>query len=319
MPRSRSFAATAGFALICVVALLVPVLTDDQYRLDVANRILQLLLLAMSLHLVLSTGRLNLAHISFMGIGAYVAAALTMRFGVPTVPAALVAVAVAAVVALALGLIILRLASAYFFLVTFAFLNVVVLFFHSFFEDIFGGASGLIGVPNPDPITLLGKTFTFESRRSLYELTLMVFAIGGALLMRLRYSQFGLMCDAVRQSERVAAAVGVNPLRIKTVAFVTASAIAALVGTLFAYSQKVVHYADFNIDAMLRLVVFVVVGGVGTIWGVIAGTVVLSLATELLRGLHAYEALAYGVIIVAVMLFLPDGIGGLARRLWEAR
>ena len=72
-------------------------------------------------------------------------------------------------------------------------------------------------------------------------------------------------------------------------------------------------------DAMLRLVVFVVVGGVGTIWGVIAGTVVLSLATELLRGLHAYEALAYGIIIVAVMLFLPDGIGGLARRLWEAR
>ena len=108
-------------------------------------------------------------------------------------------------------------------------------------------------------------------------------------------------------------------IRIKTTAFVTASAIAAVVGTLFAYSQKVVHYADFNIDAMLRLVVFVVVGGAGTIWGVIAGTVVLSLATELLRGLHAYEALAYGIIIVAVMLFLPDGLGGLARRLWEAR
>jgi branched-chain amino acid transport system permease protein len=319
MPRPKWLAPTTGFVLLCLMGLTVPWLTDDQYQLDIAMRIVQSLLLVLSLHLILSTGRLNLAHTSFMGIGAYISAGLTMQFGFPTWLAASIALTVAAAVALVLGLIILRLTGAYFFLVTFAFLNVVVLFFQSFFTNLFGGSSGLIGVPNPNSIYILGNTITFESRRELYHLALALFVVFGGLLIRLHYSQFGLICSAIRQSERVAGAVGVNPLRTKAIAFVTASSVAAVVGTFFAHSQKVVHYTDFNIDAMLRLVVFVVVGGVGTLWGVIAGTIVLSIVAEFLRGLHAYETLVYGVIIVGTMLFLPEGIGGLVRRLWGSR
>src|SRR5262245_26529044 len=122
--RSTWLPPTVASLAIWGVGLLVPAFTTDEYQLDVATRIIPALLLAMGLRLVLSTGRLNLAHVSFMGIGAYVSAAITVKAGYSFWAALPIATLASATVAAIIGLITLRLTGAYFFLVTFAFLNV---------------------------------------------------------------------------------------------------------------------------------------------------------------------------------------------------
>jgi branched-chain amino acid transport system permease protein len=316
--RSAALPPTIAFLAIWGVGVLVPLFTTDEYQLDVATRIIQALLLAMGLRLVLTTGRLNLAHVSFMGIGAYVSAALTMKAGYSFWIALPVATLASTAVAVVIGLITLRLTGAYFFLVTFAFLNVVELFFQGFFVDIFGGSSGLVGIPRPDPIHLPGLTLRFESKLQLYYLGLFLLLTLGGLLVRMDYSKFGLICNGIRQAEKVAGSVGINPLIYKVQAFVAASAISAIVGCYFAHSQGVVHYTDFNINAMLRLVVFVVVGGASSIWGTIGGTVAMSVIAEFLRGLQTFELIVYGLVLILAMLFFPDGISGLVRKLKAA-
>jgi branched-chain amino acid transport system permease protein len=128
------------------------------------------------------------------------------------------------------------------------------------------------------------------------------------------YSNFGLICNGIRQAEKVASSVGINPLIYKVQAFVAASAVAAVVGCYFAHAQGVVHYTDFNINAMLRLVVFVIVGGASSIWGTISGTIAMSVIAEFLRGLQIFELIVYGLVLILAMLFFPDGISGLIRK-----
>lgn len=305
----------AAFFALCMIGLLVPVVTQDEYHLDVTTRIVEALMLAMGLRLILSTGRLSLAHVSFMGIGAYTSAALVMHLGVSFWIALPFAGLAAAAFAFVIGAITLRLTGAYFFLVTFAFMNVVELFFQNFFEDTFGGASGLSNVPRPDPISVFGHTIAFETKLQVYYLSLALFLIFGGILLRLEYSRFAMICNAIRQSEALSAIVGVNPLHWKVLAFVVASFVAGVVGSLFAHAEMVVHPTDFGINAMLRLVVFVVVGGIGSVWGAVAGTVGMSVIAESLRGLHYFETIVYGGVLVIVMLFFREGLIGAIQRL----
>lgn len=305
-----------AFLALWTIGLLVPVVTQDEYHLDVTTRIVETLMLAMGLRLILSTGRLNLAHVSFMGIGAYTSAALVMKLGVSFWIALPTAGLVAAAFAIVIGAITLRLTGAYFFLVTFAFMNVVELFFRNFFEDIFGGASGLSNVPRPDPITLMGHALVFDTKLQLYYLSLALFLVFGGILLRFEYSRLALICNAIRQSEPLAAVVGVNPLYYKILTFVVASFVAGVVGSFFAHSEMVVHSTDFGINSMLRLVVFVVVGGIGSIWGAVLGTIGMSVIAELLRGLHYFETIVYGGVLIVVMLFFREGLIGAVQRLW---
>ena len=267
---SRSWIHPTGLFLgLLLSAATVPLATRDPFHLDVAMRILESLVLAMGLRLVLATGRLNLAHSAFMAIGAYVSAALVMHLGLSFWFGLLLASLSAAVLAAVVGLITLRLTGSYFFLVTFALLNVVVLFFQGLFVNTFGGPSGLSGIPKPDPMALFGLVLRFDTKLQLYLLALAALAAFGALFVRLEHSRFGLLCTAIRQAETLAATLGINPLKYKVAAFVIASLVAGAIGSIFAHSQGVVNASDFGTSSMLRLLVFVVVGGIGSMWGAI--------------------------------------------------
>jgi len=299
----------------------VPLLSRDAYYLDVGTNMLEALMSTMSLQLVMSTGQLNMAHVSFMGIGAYVSAALVMTggwsFWIALPAAAMVATGVAAVV----GGVTLRLTGPYFFLITFALLEVVRLFFHTFAEGLFGGASGLIGVPKPDPLRGLGYTIDFTGKVSLYYLALGLWALVAVILIRLEYSRIGLVLRAIRQATLLAETVGVRTFRYMLTAFCLASFVAAVVGGFFAHSRGVVHSTNFGAHAMLRLVTFVIIGGSGSVWGPVVGTIGLSLVSEFLRDLGSYETLVYGTVLILAMRFWPDGIVGAFRGIrttWRA-
>jgi branched-chain amino acid transport system permease protein len=311
-----------GWGLLTAAGVAVPLCTSDSYYLDVATTALMNLVLTLSLRLVMSTGQLNMAHVSFMGVGAYASALLVTRAGWSFWAALPVAPLLAALVALPVGRVALRVSGPYYFLITFAFLEVLRLVFNNFFVDYLGGPSGLVEIPPPHPLPWTGGRITLDGKLGQYWLMLVLFALSAAVLIRLEYSRFGLIAGAIRQGDLLVETLGVNVVRYKLGAFVLGAFFAGLAGVFFAHSHRVLQSSDFGLEPMVLLVAFTVIGGARSVWGPVVGTLVLAVASEFLRELHQYEILVYGLVLMVAMLCLPDGLvslpGRLARR-WCAR
>ncbi len=312
MPPSRPLGrALAGYGVLVAASLGLPLVTRDSYYVDVATTILMNLVLTMSLRLEMSTGQLNMAHISFVGIGAYASTLLVMRGGCSFWIALGMAGATAAIFALPIGTLALRVSGAYYFLITFAFSEVVRLGFNNFFVSWFGGPSGLVEIPKPNPLRLGSLQLRFSGKVELYYLMCVLFALAAAVLVRLDYSRFGLVANAVRQGDLLAETLGVRVFRVKLTAFVLGSFMAGIAGAFFAHSHQVLHSSDFGLEPMVLLVVYAVVGGTGSVWGPVVGTVVLTIVSEFMRELHHYEVLVYGTVLILTMLLLPEGLTSL--------
>src|SRR3989442_15841674 len=136
--------------------------------------------------------------------------------------------------------------------------------------------------------------------------------------VRLEYSRFGLPASAIRQADLLAETLGVDVFRYKLTTFVLGSFVAGLAGVFFAHFRQVLHSSDFGLEPMVLLVVFTVIGGTGSVWGPVVGTVLMTVASELLRELHHYEILVFGAVLILTMLFAPEelvALPGTARRL----
>jgi branched-chain amino acid transport system permease protein len=316
----RSFARPAGaLAAVVLAGIALPLLTRDSYYLDVATTILMNLVLTMSLRFEISTGQLNMAHISFLGIGAYTSALLVGQAGWSFWITLWVAGLIAAVFAVPVGSLALRVTGPYYFLITFAFSEVIRLIFNNFFVGWFGGPSGLVQIPKPRGFALPGYQVTFDGKLDFYVLMLALFVLAAVVLVRLEYSRWGLTSNAIRQADLLAETLGVDVFRHKLAVFVVGSAMAGVAGAFFAHSHQVLHSSDFGNESMVLLVVFAVIGGTGSVWGPILGTVVLAVVGEFLRELHHYELMVFGGVLMVTMLLFPDGLVGLPVRLARAR
>ena len=318
MSRRPGLSPALGFGLLAVAGVAVPVLTRDSYYLDVATAMLMNLVLTLSLRFEMSTGQLNMAHISFMGIGAYASALLVTRAGWSFWASLVAAPLVAALVAVPVGRIALRVSGPYYFLITFAFLEVLRLFFNNSFVDYLGGPSGLVEIPRPHPLPLSGGAIAFTGKLPQYWLMYALFLVAAAVLIRLEYSRFGLVASAIRQRDLLAETLGVDVIRYKLGVFVLGSFFAGVAGVFFAHSHQVLHSSDFGLEPMVLLVVFTVIGGAQSVWGPVVGTLALSVTSELLRELHHYEILVYGAVLMVVMLVFPEGLVSLPGRITRA-
>ena len=303
-----------AYLALALASVALPLVTRDSYYLDVATNILMNLVLTMSLQLEMSTGQVNMAHISFMGIGAYASALLVMKLGSSFWAALWIAGVLAAAVAVPIGGMALRLTGPYYFLITFAFSEVVRLIFNNFFVGTFGGTSGIVDIPKPDPMLWFGYRLFFAGKLELYLLMVVLFLPVAAILVRLECSRFGLISNAIRQRDQLAETLGIDVLRHRLAAFVIGSFMAGLAGAFFAHSHQVLHSNDFSLEPMVLLVVFTVIGGVGSVWGAVAGTVVLTIVTELMRELRHYQTLVLGAVLILTMLMVPEGLISLPAR-----
>jgi branched-chain amino acid transport system permease protein len=313
--RRPPFGGFVGWGLLAAAGLAVPLVTVDAYHLDVATAMLRNLLLTLSLRFVMSTGQLNMAHVSFMGIGAYASTLLVTHAGWSFWVTLAVAPVLAALAAVPVGGVALRVSGPYYFLITFAFLEVLRTVFNNFFGDYLGGPSGLVEIPPPHPLPLSGGAVAFTGKLAQYWLMLALFLSSAAVLIRLEYSRVGLIASAIRQGDLLAETLGVDVRRYKLGAFVLGSFFAGVAGVFFAHSQRVLHSSDFGLEPMVLLVVLTVIGGAHSVWGPVIGTLVLAVVSELLRELHHYEILVYGAVLMVVMLFFPDGLVSLPVRL----
>ena len=174
-----------------------------------------------------------------------------------------------------------------------------------------GGPSGLSGIPS---LTLFGHAV--EGIAYLYLVWGVVFAL---LVFSLNVvnSRIGRALRAVHGSELAANAMGVEASRYKVQVFVLSAVYASIAGSLYAHFITFISPSSFSLMFSILLLMMVVVGGAGTIWGALLGAMVLTLLPEYLRALEDFEVLAYGAILMAALLFMPQGILEGVRRLWK--
>lgn len=260
-------------------------------------------LLALSIYLTLSCGLLAMANAAFMGIGAYTAALLTMTAGAPFSLALAGGMAAPAVVAFLIGKPTLRLSGVYLAMATLAFGEVVrILILNT--EDLTGGALGLNGIP---PLT-----------QWWHVLAALLVAL--AVLARLRRSKVGRAFEAIKLDETAAGLMGIDVNAHKMLAFVGGAVLAGLAGALNAHLTFFIGPNEFGFDRGVEILTMTILGGINGLMGPLSGAAILTLLPELLRSLQDYRLVVNGLILVAIVLFLPRGLWDPARlRRWFGR
>jgi branched-chain amino acid transport system permease protein len=267
-------------------------------------------------------GQVSLAQAAFYGIGAYTSMLLTMRAGVPVVLAILLAPLAAGAIAHGVGRLSLRLRGHYLALATLAFGIIAFIVFLEA-EALTGGPSGVTGIPRP---TLGPWTLSRDVHYAYGVWALALTVLWGA--RRLVGSGYGRLLRALASSEPAAEAMGVDIQRLKLQVFVLSAALGGIAGALYAHWITVISPTAFGFDVSVELLVMAVVGGLGSVWGPVLGVATVTLGIEALRhgmpslrpGASAeYEVLAFGLLIVVVMVFLPDGLAGVAGRVRQRR
>lgn len=266
-------------------------------------------LLALSIYTTLSCGQLALSSAGFAAIGAYASALLTMNAHWPF-PLALAAGAVLpALVAVPLGLPVLRLRGVFLAIATVAFGEVVRLGIVNW--DYVNGAQGIVAIPQLTSVWMI----------------YLALAVALYVLGRLRGSKWGFALEAIRQDEPAARTLGIPTTRYKLAMLVLAGALAGLAGALEAHFTFMVAPNGFAFGRVVDMLVFAVVGGIALFWGPVVGAAFLTLLPEALRELAPklgiepgpLRYMANGLVLLAVILFLPNGVVSLPARLRERR
>ena len=248
-------------------------------------------LLALSIYLTLSCGMLAMANAAFMGIGAYTASLITMK-AEASFPVAIAGGMVApAIVALLIGLPTLRLSGVYLAMATLAFGEVVRIAILNT-EAWTGGALGLNGIP--------------QSTQWWHVLLAVAFTL--AVLARLRRSKIGRAFEAIKEDETAAGLMGINVTGHKMLAFVLGAAIAGLAGTLNAHLTFFIGPNEYGFDRGVEILTMTILGGINSLFGPVLGALIITLLPELLRSFKDYRAVVNGLILVAIVLFLPKGL-----------
>ena len=248
-------------------------------------------LLALSIYLTLSCGMLAMANAAFMGIGAYTSAILTMNYGAPFPLAIAAGMAAPAVVAFVIGKPTLRLSGVYLAMATLAFGEVVRIVILNM-DSLTGGALGLNGIPQ-----------STQWWHVLLAVAIVLFVLG-----RLRRSKIGRAFEAIKEDETAAGLMGIDVNGHKMLAFVLGAAIAGLAGVLDAHLTFFIGPQEFGFDRGVEILTMTILGGINSLVGPVVGSVIVTLLPELLRGLQDYRGVFNGLILVAIVLFLPKGL-----------
>jgi branched-chain amino acid transport system permease protein len=293
-----------------VVALLAVPYGVTYYGIHIANLVLIFVMLAVGLSLVLGyAGQVNLAQAAFFGMGAYASAVLTVKAGLGYWAAFPLSVIAAGVLGLVVGLPSLRVQSHYLGIVT---LGLAVAFSSILVNASFTGqAVGLPGLPVPP----LGSV-DLSDEYNYYYLLLAAAGILFALALLMVRTELGRRFQAMRDDALAAAHMGVEVPAYRMVAFVIAACYAGVAGALYAGLIRYVSPDTFNLGIMFLLLAMVIVGGRDNIYGAALGATVLLIVREQFVDLQKYQQVAYGLLIVGMVVVAPDGLAGLVRRVW---
>ena len=274
---------------------------------------------ALSLNLLMRAGLLSFAHAAFMAIGAYTSVLAMMRLYLPFPLAFLAAGLAPGAIALGIGPILLRLKGVYFVLVTFAFGEIVRLIFVNWIS-LTGGSNGIYGVPGAG-LPLPGGALELASKVAYYYFALAAAGLAVVLVSRVCASEMGRALETISEDELLAECLGIHTVRYKVLGFVAGAVLVGFAGSLYAHYLRYISPGDFTWRVSLDFIAINVVGGPRSIAGLLASGVLIVSLPELLRRAVEYQWILYSLILILILAFLPEGIGGLPGRLrgWRAR
>jgi branched-chain amino acid transport system permease protein len=283
---------------------LAPLIWSDTHfhHLMVLAGIYAILALGLSLFMGYA-GQISLGHAAFFGIGAYTTAILTTRYAFSTFPAFLASAVSAAVIAYFIGRPILKLKGYFLALATLGFGEIFLVIIRES-TDLTGGVIGIFGIPW---FSVMG--FSFDTYFKQYYLTWGVLIGLFIFSKNLVRSKVGRALLAVAASEDAASSVGINVPRIKLEIFVLGAAFAGLAGSLFSCVMSIANPEAFSLGLTVLIVMMVILGGMGNLYGPIAGAILLTWLTDILSRYQEYSLPIYGVILILLLIFFPDGIG----------
>jgi len=302
---ARSIQGNAILTVVLAVgACSVPFVAGDYY-VSFATEIAIMVLMLSSYRIVVLTGEWSFAHVVLQGAGAYTAAIMVKDHGA-SFPVSLVAGSiVAAAIAAVLSIPLLKMRGFYFLMGTFAAAEAIRLLWRKF--AYFGGTRGFSGISAPY-FDFGGIQIDFGRPATYYFLTLAIVAACLALIWRLEQSRLGKVWKTIEQQDVLAQSVGIDTRRYRRIAFVIAAAFAGIAGVLLAYAFGSVTPNRFGLNFALYLMIWAIVGGTRTFFGVIVGGIVLMAFDESLRFAEELRPGVYGVILILVMLFFPQGL-----------
>jgi branched-chain amino acid transport system permease protein len=300
-PRGR-----AAAALIVAVFAAMPLVVGD-YSLAVLTEVLIFAIFAASLNLLLGpAGLISFGHAAYFGVGAYGAALMITRLGLPFAGAVAAGILAGVLAAAACAAVCLRLSGVYLAMLTLAFAQIVWSIAFQWY-DVTGGDNGILGVWPPAWLS---------SASAFYGMTLAIAAIVFAGLRHLVFSPFGLALRGCRDHPVRAEAVGLSPQRLRFIAFTVAGGLAGLAGSLHAVFKGSVFPDTLAIPLSVEGLVMVLIGGINTLTGPVVGAAVYKLLHILLTSYADSWRLVMGCLIATVVVAFPEGIvGGVQRRL----
>ena len=264
------------------------------------------IILALGLNLLTgNSGHISLCHSSFMAIGAYAFMLLSNLYSWPVPIALVAAVLLAALGGFMVGYPARRLSGIYLALATLAFLALTQVVIEEF-PDLTGGIRGL----KLEPMNWLG--ITFDSKLLVYFSLLGCAALSVYIALQIMDNRMGRAFDAIRTSPQAAQALGIPVASVKLTAFVISAAYAGLAGAMLSMVVGFIDPVEFGVSAALRHITFIVIGGMGSVAGSIVGAVALTGLPEALRSVKEYSDLVYAALLLLSLLFMPNGLVGLA-------
>jgi branched-chain amino acid transport system permease protein len=300
--------AVVGFLLV------FPAIAKSRYQVHIVNNIGIWLLLSLGLNIAMGYGgQFNLALGALWGVGAYTAALLQTRLGVPfwiNLPLSIIA---AAVMAALVGLPSFKVRSHYLAIVTIGLGEVINLFLVNQ-DELTGGA---LGINRIKPPSFFG--FPINTDERFYYLILIMVVLGYLIGRQIVSHRIGRAFRALRDDFQAARAMGVNTGYYQILAFAISGAYAGAAGALFAHWNSYISPDIFEFKSALIVLTMILVGGIGKLPGSVVGTVLLLVLNEYLRVFEKWQLVGYGVAIIVVVLFLPGGVVQLAGKFEDLR
>ena len=309
MMRATSARHLAPWLIGLAVLVPLPLLAANAYQTFLLDLILINVILAVGLNIVKGfAGQVTVGHIALMAIGAYTSAVLATKFGAPfwlALPGAMIVTALAGAI---VGIPSFRLEGAYLALATLGLAESVRIFISA--TDYLGASVGYSDIPSPSFFGYPLNTFL------RYYYVVMPLAVAGVYFsFCMLRSNIGRAFKALREDPLAAAASGIDVRAYKTLAFVISALYAGCAGSLAAHmTPGFLHPNNYTIVEMVTVLLMVVLGGIGHVWGGIVGAIIVTIVYDLTRDYHEYQLLIFGFVIVLTVMFMPTGIGGLIDR-----
>ena len=298
-------------AAVAVILVLLPKIGMSSYITRVATMISVYAMLALSLNLITGyTGLVSIGHAGFCAVGGYTSAILSGTFEINFFFAVLCGAVVAGLFGLLLGLPTLRLSGTYLTIATLGFGEIIRMLALNW-RSLTNGPLGISKIQRP---VIFGYELT-NMNGGLYYLILVLLLITTLIIYAIVRSKMGRALMAIRDDELVARLMGIKITKYKIMAFVISAALAGVAGSFYAHMTRYIDPNTFSFDTSIIIISIVILGGMGTISGMFVGAALLISFPEVLRFVQEYRFVIYGLILVLMIRYRPQGIlGGQSKR-----